>query len=150
MRTLKKIFIVTIFTCLTFSTQVKADVKPMPINRWGIQLTLEEIEILCRVVQLEAGGEIRNGKYATTETILNRIISTKYPNTLLGVLSQKGQFGTWKDIATIKATPTADTYESVFMVLIGQTNVLEIDRTKFNTQPIGVDPIKIDNQYYGR
>ena len=77
MRTLKKLFIVTVFTCLTFSTKVKADVIPTPMNRWGIQLSLGEIELLCRVVQLEAGGEIREGKYATTETILNRIISNK-------------------------------------------------------------------------
>ena len=150
MRTLKKIFIVTIFTCLTFSTQVKADVKPTPINRWGIQLTIEELEILSRVVQLEAGGETKEGKYATTETILNRIISHKYPNTLVEVLSQKGQFGTWKNVASTKATPTLDTYESVYMVVTGQTNVLDTNRTKFNTQPIGTDPIKIDNQYYGK
>lgn len=150
MRTLKKLFIVTVFTCLTFSTKVKADVIPTPINRWGIQLSLGEIELLCRIVQLEAGGEIREGKYATTEAILNRIISNKYPNTLIEVLSQKSQFGTWKNVATIKATPTMDTYESVFLVLTGQTNVLDIDRTKFNTEPIGTDPIKIDNQYYGK
>lgn len=151
MRTLKKIFIVTIFTCLTFSTQVKAETEPsLPLNRWNVQFTIEELELLSRVVQLEAGGEIREGKYATTETILNRVISTKYPNTLLGVLSQKGQFGTWKNVASTKATPTVDTYESVFMVVTGQTNVLGFDRTKFNNQPIGTDPIKIDNQYYGK
>ena len=146
-KVLSKFLIVSIFTFLTFTTNVKANT--IPVAKWNTQLTLEEIELLSRVVQLEAGGEIRESKYATTETILNRVASNKYPNTLVGVLSQKGQFSTWKNINSVKATPTIDTYESIVMVLAGQTNTVACSTLKFNNKPIGNNPIKIGNQYYG-
>ena len=149
MRVLTKFLIVVIFTFLAFTTKVKAnDATPiMPMNKWNIYLTIEEIEVLSRIVQLEAGGEIRESKYATIETILNRIVSERYPNTLLEVVSQKGQFSTWKNVMTARATPSIDTYQSVVMVLTGQTNILPFDNLKFNNQPIGNNPIKIGNQY---
>ena len=146
-RILTKFLIVSIFTSLMFVSNVKANT--IPVTKWNIQLTLEEIELLSRVVQLEAGSEIRESKYATTETILNRVASNKYPNTLTGVLSQKGQFSTWKNISSVKATPTTDTYQAIVMVLTGQTNTVACTTLKFNNKPIGNNPIKIGNQYYG-
>lgn len=147
-KVLSKFLIVLIFVSLIFTTKVKADV--IPIVKWNIQITTEEIELLSRVVQLEAGGEIRESKYATVETILNRVASPKYPNTLTEVLSQKGQFSTWKCVTSAKATPSLDTYQAVAMVLTGQTNVLPFDNLKFNNRPIGSNPVKIGNQYYGK
>lgn len=129
-------------------TNSKLDITKL--NRWNIYLTIEEIEMLSRIVQLEAGGEIIESKYATIETILNRIYSEKYPNTLEEVLSQKGQFSTWENINIDKANPTEDTYIAVTNVLIGKSDVLEMDRLKFNNKPIGKNPIKIGNQYYGK
>ena len=142
--------LITTILCIN----VKAEQKDFNItngnNRWNIQLTAEEVELLARIVQLECGHDIRDGKYATIETILNRIKDERYPNTLEEVLSQKGQFGTWRNRNIDKATPNLDTYEAVFMVLNGQTNVLSFDRLKFNNEPIGYSPIKIGGQYYGR
>lgn len=146
-RVLSKFLIVSIFMFLTFTINIKANT--IPIAKWNIQLTLEEIELLSRTVQLEAGGEIKESKYATTETILNRISSEKYPNTLQGVLSQKGQFSTWKDINSEKAVPSTDTYEAIVHVLMGQTNMVACSILQFNNQPIGNNSIKIGNQYYG-
>ena len=148
-RVLTKFLIVVIFTFLALTTKVKAD-EITPMNKWNIYLTFEEIEVLSRIVQLEAGGEIKESKYATIETILNRIVSEKYPNTLLEVVSQNGQFSTWKNVMSVKATPSIDTYQSVVAVLTGQTNILPFDNLKFNNQPIGNNPIKIGNQYYGK
>lgn len=153
---LNKILIVTIFLIIFNCYNIKANtisnnsVSVNTINKWNIQLTPIEIELLSRAVQLEAGGESNIGKFATTETILNRIISPKYPNTLIEVLSQKGQFGVWNNIMSPKGNPTIDTYLSVCMVLTGQVAVLDIDSYHFNTTPIGTNPIKIDNQYYGK
>ena len=135
---------------VTASTEIDSFSVTKGRNRWDIQLTADEVELLARIVQLECGHDIRDGKYATIETIFNRIKSDKYPNTLEEVLSQKGQFGTWRNRDIDKATPNLDTYESVFMVLNGQTNVLGFDRLKFNNEPIGYSPIKIGGQYFGR
>ena len=152
-KTIKLITLSLLFTII-LSTNVKAEQKDFNItngkNRWDIQLTIEEVELLGRIVQLECGHDIRDGKYATIETIFNRIKDERYPNTLEEVLSQKGQFGTWRNRNIKQATPNLDTYEAIFMVLNGQTNVLSFDRLKFNNEPIGYSPIKIGGQYYGR
>lgn len=153
MKMLPKILIVSslLFVCL-FTKKVKAEeVFPANnINRWNIQLSLEEIELLGRIVQLECGYDIPESKFATIETIFNRVADARYPNTLTEVLSQKGQFSTWKNRSIAKATPTDDTYTCISMVLNGQTNVLEMDSMKFNNKPIGKSPIKIGKQYYGK
>ena len=150
MKMLTKILIVSSLLFITFfTTKVKAE-EIVPVNRWGIELTMEEIELLGRIVQLECGHDIRESKYATIETIFNRIFDPRYPNTLEEVLSQKGQFSTWKNRNISKANPTHDTYVCISMVLNGQTNVLEMDSMKFNNKPIGKNPKKIGAQYYGK
>lgn len=144
---IKKIIIVALLLVTFTTTTVRAE--ETLVNRWNIQLTADEIELVSRIVQLECGHDIRESKYATIETIFNRMFDPRYPNTVEEVLSQKGQFSTWKNRNISKATPTQDTYECVAMVLNGQTNVLEYDRLKFNNKPIGQNPIKIGAQYYG-
>lgn len=144
---IKKIIIVALLLVTFTTTTVRAE--ETSVNRWNIQLTADEIELISRIVQLECGHDIREGKFATIETIFNRIFDPRYPNTVEEVLSQQGQFSTWKNRNIAKATPTDDTYECVAMVLNGQTNVLEYDRLKFNNCPIGQNPIKIGAQYYG-
>ena len=141
--------IMTIYI-VTASTEIDSFSVTKGRNRWDIQLTADEVELLARIVQLECGHDIRDGKYATIETIFNRIKSEKFPNTLEEVLSQKGQFGTWRNRNIEQATPNLDTYEAIFVVLNGQTNVLGFDRLKFNNVPIGYHPIKIGGQYYGK
>lgn len=116
-------------------------------NRWGIVLSEKEVDLLACIVQLEDGYDIIESKYAVVETIFNRIYSTDYPNTLEEVLSQKGQFSTWKH--RNKAKPTEETYDAIYDVLYGYTEVLEFGRLNFNNKPIGYSPIKIGQQYYG-
>ena len=110
---IKKIIIVALLLVTFTTTTVRAE--EIPINRWNIQLTADEIELVSRIVQLECGHDIRESKYATIETIFNRIFDPRYPNTVEEVLSQKGQFSTWKNRNIAKATPTDDTYECVAM-----------------------------------
>lgn len=58
-------------------------------------LTEEEIDLICRIVVLEAGNQSIEGQRAAIEVILNRIMSEYYPNTAYEVLSAEGQFTTW-------------------------------------------------------
>ena len=148
MKTMKMLTKILIVSSLLFTTFFSINVKAE--NRWGVELSAEEIELLGRIVQLECGYDIQESKCATIETILNRIFDPRYPNTLTDVLSQKGQFSTWKNRNIAKAIPTDDTYACINMVLTGQTNLLEMDNLKFNNKPIGKNPIKIGAQYYGK
>ncbi len=103
-------------------------------NRWGITLTEEEIDLLAKIVWLEAGGEPELGQQAVVEVVFNRMASDEYPNTLYDVLSQKDpvQFCSWKNREI--AEPTEKEYQSIYQVLYGNTNILRNDTLYFSTE----------------
>ena len=102
-------------------------------NRWGISLTEEEIDLLARIVWLEANGEPVEGQEAVVEVVFNRMASDLYPDTLYDVLSQGNpvQFVSWKN--RDKAQPTEKEYDSIYNVLSGNTNLLRNDTMNFST-----------------
>lgn len=105
---------------------------PIVTNRWKIKLTPEEFDILARITMLEAGGEASLGQQAVVEVILNRIIDPSFPNTLIEVLSEKGQFTPWKRINSNSAIPTPQVILSVQQVLNGETNILPYNTVYFS------------------
>jgi N-acetylmuramoyl-L-alanine amidase len=52
----------------------------------------DEKDLLARLVHAEAKGESFNGKVAVAVTVLNRVDSPEFPNTIKDVIYQKGQF----------------------------------------------------------
>ncbi len=113
-----------------------AETAAVPVNRWNISLTKEEIDLLAKIVWLESRGEPEVGQEAVVEVVLNRIASDKYPNTLYDVLSQKNpvQFSSWKSRES--AAPTEKEYQSIQNVLNGNTNILRDDTLYFSTEPL--------------
>jgi len=105
-------------------------------NRWGIQLTEEEIDLLAKILWVEARGESELGQEAVVEVIFNRIVSEEFPDTLYDVLSQKNptQFASWK--LRDKAEPTEKEYASIHAVLEGETSVLKEDTIYFATKKL--------------
>lgn len=59
-------------------------------------LTDEEIDILLKILWAEANNQCMDGQRAVLEVIFNRVLAPEWPDTVIGVLSQKGQFATWK------------------------------------------------------
>lgn len=114
----------------------EVSVSSITNNRWDITLTEEEIELLARIVWLEANGEPVEGQEAVVEVVFNRMASDLYPDTLYDVLSQKNpvQFCSWKNRNI--AEPTEKEYESIRRVLNGNTNILRNDTLYFSTQPL--------------
>lgn len=118
-------------------------------NRWGIQLTEEEIELLAKIVWVEARGESEAGQKAVVEVVFNRIASDLFPNTLYEVLSQKEpvQFSSFPLRDT--AVPTEKEYHAIYEVLNGQTNLLRADTMYFATTKLGTElDIKIGGHYF--
>lgn len=54
--------------------------------------TLEEFELMARVVMSEAGGEDFECQLAVAQTIINRIESDKFPNSVSEVIYQPNQY----------------------------------------------------------
>lgn len=51
-----------------------------------------DVALLAALVQLEAGGEVYEGKLAVASVVMNRVRSPRYPNTVRGVIYAPGQF----------------------------------------------------------
>ena len=105
-------------------------------NRWNISLTEEEIDLLAKIVWLEARGEPVEGEMAVVEVVLNRMASDQYPDTLYEVLSQGNptQFCSWKNRAS--AQPTEREYQSIYEVLNGNTDILRNDTLYFSREAL--------------
>lgn len=58
----------------------------------GIELTLAERQLLARVIWAEARGESLEGQQAVAEVVLNRMLSSNFPNTLRDVIYGENQF----------------------------------------------------------
>lgn len=71
-------------------------------------LTSQEKDLLARLVNAEAKGEPYKGKVAVATVVLNRVDSSKFPNSVTGVINAKNQFspvanGSIKKKATVEA-----------------------------------------------
>lgn len=58
----------------------------------GVSASKSELDMLAAIIQCEAEGESYTGKVAVGAVVLNRVKSSKFPNTIEGVIKQKGQF----------------------------------------------------------
>ena len=55
------------------------------------------VELLARLINGESRGEPYEGQVAVGAVIMNRVKSAKFPNTISGVIYQKGQFSCIND-----------------------------------------------------
>ena len=61
----------------------------------AMEMTSEEFRLLGLILAMEAQDEPYDGQKAVVEVIFNRVLSPDFPDTVYGVLSEKGQFSTW-------------------------------------------------------
>ena len=59
--------------------------------------TEADLKLMAAIIQAEAGGESYAGKLAVGTVIMNRVMSSKFPNTLSGVIYQTNQFQPVRD-----------------------------------------------------
>lgn len=58
----------------------------------GVKLSAQEVEWLAQMIHAEARGEPYIGQVAVGAVIINRLLSSQFPNTLRGVLFQRNAF----------------------------------------------------------
>lgn len=85
---------------------------------------VDEFEVLCRIVEAEAGGEDMNGRILVANVILNRVESKAFPDTIEGVVFQKNngtfQFSPIRDGRYQKVKISQETTEAVQRALAGE------------------------------
>ncbi len=101
-----------------------------PEYRYGdLTLTEEEIDLLAKMVFVEAQGESDEGQQAVAEVVLNRLVAPNFPNVLAEVIYAAGQF---KSVPFIPdAEPTQTQYEAIERALHGPY-VLDMDVVFFS------------------
>ena len=83
--------------------------------------------LLANLIYCEAGGEIYAGKVAVGAVVINRVLSSVYPDTVVGVIYQGGQFSPVASgrlaaaLAENKATDSC--YQAADEAMRGITNV---------------------------
>lgn len=81
-------------------------------------LSSNELNLLARCVYSEARGEPYSGQVAVAAVVLNRVRSSKFPNTIAGVIYQKGAFTAVSD-GQINLTPNETAYKAARDALNG-------------------------------
>lgn len=74
---------------------------------------------LSRIIYAESGNQSLKGKMAVGNVIMNRVKSKKFPNSIVGVLSQKNQFSTYQGGALANRKPNQSSVIAAKLVLDG-------------------------------
>ena len=87
--------------------------------------TQDELFWLARIIEAEAGGEPMEGKIAVGNTILNRVKSADYPDTIYGVIFDRnwGVQYTPTSNGTIWNDPSGDAWDAARRCLEGENLV---------------------------
>lgn len=78
----------------------------------------EEIELLAKIINAEAGNQPYEGMLAVGNVVLNRVESDGFPDTIRGVIYQKGQFQPVSNGA-INKPPSEEAIQAAKAVLEG-------------------------------
>lgn len=78
-----------------------------------IEISDEEIEMLCYVVQAEVGNCSYEHKMWVTRTVINRVISDRFPDNVHDVLTQQNQYSSIKNYYNKTNQPNNDTVSAV-------------------------------------
>ncbi|MGN0402965.1 MAG: cell wall hydrolase [Acetatifactor sp.] len=83
--------------------------------------------LLANLIYCEAGGEPYAGKLAVGSVVMNRVLSSRFPNTIVGVIYAHGQFSPVAsgrlDIALAANKANAECYKAADEAMAGATNV---------------------------
>lgn len=98
--------------------------------------------LMASIIYCEAGGESYEGQLAVGAVIMNRLLSSRYPDTLAGVIYQRKQFSPVLsgrlEFAMANKKATASCYKAARAAMEGQTNV---DNCLYFRTPIaGISP----------
>lgn len=84
-------------------------------------------KLLANIIYCEAGSEPYAGKLAVGAVVINRVLSSKYPDTVVGVIYQKSQFSPVAsgryELALAVDKANADCYKAAEEAMSGVTNV---------------------------
>lgn len=96
-----------------------------------VEFSEDDVKMLANLIYCEARGESYDGKLAVASVVVNRILSSKFPNTMAGVIYQTNQFAPVTStknsfveaLAHDKAANSDGCYQAAREAMSGITNV---------------------------
>ena len=116
------------------------------------EVTFEEGDrkLMANIIYCEAGGEPYAGQVAVGSVVINRVLSSIYPNTVVGVVYQNKQFSPVASgrlaLALANDSATASCYKAVDEAMSGVTNVGQC--VYFRTPIPGLEGIRIGGHIF--
>lgn len=107
---------------------------------------LESIDELVRLVHSEAGNQDALGKRLVISVVLNRVESSKFPNTVHDVIYQPGQFSVVRNGSFDSAVVTVDDYEACIAEINERTNS-EVLYFTYHAYVPGTTPVLIHQDH---
>jgi LysM repeat protein len=106
--------------------EAKADAaasKEVKASQAEAQIDPEDLALLAKLVQVEAGYEPYEGKLAVANVVMNRVKLSRFPDTVKGVIYAPGQFPPAKNGLMAKAKASEDSIKAAKAALSGENNV---------------------------
>lgn len=85
------------------------------------EIKYDSIDMLARCIEAEAGNQGLLGKRLVADVILNRVDDSRFPRTVEGVISQRGQFAVYPN-AMSRVTVSEETLEAIRLELENRTD----------------------------
>lgn len=102
------------------------ELKKLSKNRGAVPTSVSDVQLLAALVQCEAGSQPYEGKLAVAAVVMNRVRSGAYPNSIVGVITQPGQFppATNGSVASVAARGASSSCMQAAQAAVnGATNV---------------------------
>ena len=104
------------------------------VSRGGIGVNEDDLYLLAKIIECEARYESYEGKVAVGAVVLNRVMSERFPDTIKGVIFQKGQFQPITDGGWNSKEPSEQSYRAAGEALKGVKPCGENGQTIGNAQ----------------
>lgn len=121
---------------------------PTPTPEPTPSLSQADIELIALVTMAEAEGESELGKRLVIDTILNRMDSPRWPNTVSGVVYQKSQFSSMWNGRVKRCYVREDICQLVREELVSRSNYDVVFFQMYNYSPYGKPLAKIGCHYF--
>ena len=118
LKSIKNILFIGMFIILLLSLDISVNAKELEKSR--TTFTEQESLVLQKIAIAEAGVEGIGGMTFVMQTVLNRVESEEFPNTIYDVVSEPGQFSTFKNGSYEKAEPTENSIKALELLKILQ------------------------------
>ena len=122
--------------------------EPEAVEEVQYPLTRDEIELIAQVTMAEAEGEPEEGKRLVIDTILNRVDSPCFPNSVYEVIYQPSQFTSMWNGRSDRCYVREDIYQLVKEELESRTNsdVIFFRTTRYSDY--GVPMFQVGHHYF--